>query len=78
MPAPTNAAGFPVRVKTAQQNQVTMHLPTLDELIREDHPVRNIWRYVESLDLSAFYQDWPTAAIGRRTTCSSLPPVIAA
>jgi transposase len=57
MQAPTNADGFPVRLKTAQRNQVTMHLHTLDELIREDHPVRNIWRYVESLDLSAFYQD---------------------
>ena len=29
----------------------------LDELIREDHPVRSIWRYVCSLDLSAFYQE---------------------
>ena len=57
MKAPTNADGFAVRVKMAQRNQVTMHLHTLDELIREDHPVRNIWRYVESLDLSAFYQD---------------------
>jgi len=57
MPAPTNADGFSVRLKTAQRNQVTMHLHTLDELIREDHPVRNVWRYVESLDLSAFYQD---------------------
>jgi transposase len=57
MKAPTNSDGFAVRVKTAQRNQVTMHLHTLDELIREDHPVRNIWRYVESLDLSAFYQD---------------------
>lgn len=57
MKAPTNANGFRVRVKTAQRNQVMMHLHTLDELIREDHPVRNIWRYVESLDLSAFYRD---------------------
>jgi len=44
-------------LKTAQRDQVMMHLHTLDELIREDHPVRNLWRYVESLDLSAFYQD---------------------
>ena len=57
MKAPTNAAGFAVRLKTAQRDQVIMHLHPLDELIREDHPVRNIWRYVESLDLSAFYQD---------------------
>ena len=57
MKAPTNADGFRVRVKTAQRNQVMMHLQTLDELIREDDPVRNVWRYVESLDLSAFYED---------------------
>jgi len=57
MKAPTNDNGFKVRVKTAHRNQVMMHLKTLDELIREDHPVRNVWRYVESLDLSAFYQD---------------------
>jgi len=57
MKAPTNSDGFAVRVKTAQRNQVMMHLHTLDELIREDHPVRNIWRYVESLDLSAFYKE---------------------
>ena len=57
MKTPSNADGFRVRVKTAQRDQVMMHLHTLDELIREDHPVRNLWRYVESLDLSAFYQD---------------------
>ena len=57
MKSPTNSDGFAVRVKTAQRNQVMMHLHTLDELIGEDHPVRNIWRYVESLDLSAFYRD---------------------
>jgi transposase len=57
MKAPTNADGFRVRVKTAQRNQVMMRLHTLEELIREDHPVRSVWRYVESLDLSDFYQD---------------------
>lgn len=57
MKAPTNADGLRVRVKTAQRDQVLMHLNTLDELIREDHPVRNVWRYVESLELSAFYRD---------------------
>src|SRR5437764_411293 len=57
MKAPLNADGLRVRVKVAQRNQVMMHLHTLDELIREDHPVRNIWRYVESLDLSKFYRE---------------------
>jgi len=57
MKTPHNAEGLAVRVKSPQRKQVMMHLHTLDELIREDHPVRNIWRYVENLDLSAFYQD---------------------
>jgi transposase len=64
MTAPTNANGFQVRVKTARRNQVMMHLHTLDEMIREDHPVRNVWRYVESLDLSAFYQEIQAVAGG--------------
>lgn len=57
MSTPTNAEGFEVRVKIPQRGQVTMHLLTLDELIREDHPARNIWRYVCSLELSAFYRE---------------------
>jgi transposase len=57
MTTPTNSDGFVVRVKAAQRDQVMMHLLSLDEMIRVDHPVRNIWRYVCSLDLSAFYRD---------------------
>lgn len=34
-----------------------MHLLSLDEMVRADHPARNLWRYVCSLDLSAFYRD---------------------
>ena len=57
MNTPRNADGLAVRVKVPQRTQVMMHMHALDELIREDHPVRNIWRYVCSLDLSAFYRD---------------------
>lgn len=57
MKTPTNAEGLEVRVKTPQRGQVAMHLLSVDEMIREDHAVRNLWRYVCSLDLSAFYQD---------------------
>jgi transposase len=53
----TNSAGLEVRVKSPQRGQVMMHMRSLDEMIRADHPVRNVWRYVGSLDLSAFYQD---------------------
>ena len=34
-----------------------MHLKSREELIAADHPVRSIWRYVCSLNLSAFYRD---------------------
>ena len=33
-----------------------MQLASLDEMIRADHPVRNLWRYVCSLDLTALYR----------------------
>src|SRR5574339_1048114 len=57
MSTPTNADGFAVRVKMPQRAQVTMRLHSLDELVRADHPARNVWRYVCSLDLKSFYQD---------------------
>jgi transposase len=57
MSTPKNSDGFEVRVKTPQRGQVEMHLLSLDEAIRADHPVRSVARYVESLDLTAFYQD---------------------
>jgi transposase len=53
----TNSAGLEVRVKSPQRGQVMMHLLSLDEMIRAEHPARNVWRYVCSLDLAAFYQD---------------------
>lgn len=53
----TNSAGLEVRVNSPQRVQVMMHMLSLDEMIRADHPVRNVWRYVCSLDLAAFYQD---------------------
>jgi transposase len=57
MSTPTNADGFKVRVKTPQRGQVMMHLLSLEEMIREDHAVRNIWRYVCSLELSKFHRE---------------------
>lgn len=43
------------RVKLPERDQVSMHLYSLDEMIREDSPARMVVAYVESLDLSAFY-----------------------
>jgi transposase len=64
MKTPTNAQGYAVRVKTPHRDQVQMHMLSLEEAIRTDHPVRNLWRYVCSLDLSAFYQDIQAVAGG--------------
>jgi transposase len=57
MSTPKNSDGFEVRVKTPVRGQVEMHLMSLDEAIRVDHPARSVASYVESLDLAAFYQD---------------------
>lgn len=54
---PTNSDGLEVRVKRPERSQVMMHTMSLDEMIRPEHPVRSVWRYVEHLDLSAFYQN---------------------
>src|SRR5882724_10140962 len=69
MKTPTNAQGHAVRVKTPQRDQVQMHLRSLEEAVREDHPVRNLWRYVCSLDLSLFYEDSQAVegGVGRST-----------
>lgn len=56
MKTPTNAQGHAVRVKTPQRDQVAMHLLSLEDAVRKDHPVRNLWRYVNHLDLNLFYQ----------------------
>lgn len=59
-----NAAGQEVRVATAQRNQVMMHWHSLDGMIRPEHPARSVWKYVESLDLTAFYRDIHAVAGG--------------
>lgn len=64
MKTPTNAQGYVVRVKQPHRDQVQMHMLSLEEAVREDHPVRNLWRYVCSLDLSPFYADIQAVAGG--------------
>lgn len=44
------------RVKRPERNQVEFQESALDDMIVEDHRVRLIWTYVESLDLSALYK----------------------
>ena len=57
MNTPRNSAGFEVRVSRPQRHQAEWLGFTLDELIRPDDPVRNVWAYVQSMDLSPFYAD---------------------
>lgn len=44
------------RVKLPQRHQIEMHLFSLDQMIREDHLVRTVVRYVDSLDLTELYE----------------------
>jgi hypothetical protein len=55
MNKPTNTPGLAVRVKSPRRLQKEIRMLALEELIREDHPVRDVWRYVQSLDLSPLY-----------------------
>jgi transposase len=50
-------AGRPagLRLETAERRQVGFQQSSLDELLAADHRAREVWGYVEGLDLSAFY-----------------------
>ncbi|MGE0379089.1 MAG: IS1182 family transposase [Planctomycetaceae bacterium] len=57
MNKPKNAAGLEVRVKSPRRRQMQMRMLCLNEMVRDDHPARAVWQYVQSLDLSLFYRD---------------------
>jgi transposase len=44
-----------LRVLTAQRNQIALRPVDLEATVGPDHPMRNIWAFVERLDLSALY-----------------------
>jgi transposase len=44
-----------LRVLTAQRNQIALRPVDLEATVGSDHPVRNVWAFVERLDLSALY-----------------------
>jgi hypothetical protein len=60
----TNADGLEVRVKSPQRAQVLMHLHTLDELIRQDHPARAVWAYACTRDMSPWFAEIRAVAGG--------------
>ena len=44
------------RSKTPQRRQIEMQFLSLGQWLDKDHRVRNVWAYVESLDLSELYE----------------------
>ena len=51
---PADAAGAP-RYETANRTQVELYPCDLEALLPEGHAARLVWRFVEGLDLAAFY-----------------------
>lgn len=44
-----------VRVKRPERRQIMWRDTSLDQMLSDDHPVRCVWAYVDSLDLSPLY-----------------------
>jgi transposase len=51
----TPPAGGTARVLTAQRNQIALRPVDLESTVGAEHTVRNVWAFVERLDLSALY-----------------------
>ena len=51
---PERERGAP-RLLTAERRQVALRAVDLDGLVAEDDPVRDVWAFVEGLDLSPLY-----------------------
>lgn len=45
------------RVVSANRSQLLLEPTDLDRVIPDEHPARNVWAFVERLDLSAFYDE---------------------
>ena len=50
-----DAAGRKVRTQRPERFQIQWRDAALDQLIPDDHRVRAVWAYVESLDLKPLY-----------------------
>ena len=49
---PERQGGGAPRLRTAERRQVELRAVSLDELVGAEHRVRQVWRFVEGLDLS--------------------------
>ncbi len=67
--APERARGAP-RLQEARRDQVELRAVDLDGLIAADDPVRSVWAFTQSLDLSGLY-----AAIAAREGEPGRPPI---
>ena len=68
-PAPERTYQDKPRLRMAERRQVELRPVALDDLVPEDHRVRMVWRFVEGLDLAAFY-----ATIRARDGRAGRPP----
>lgn len=69
-----NHRGEFIRFNKAERFQFEFRDICLDDLVGEAHPVRSVWEYVGSLDLSAFYA--PYQAVGGKAGRKPVDPRI--
>lgn len=74
MSKPKSFAERNARVNRPERFQVEMHLASLDELLPKDHRARIVARFVEGLDLEAFYAGIKVS--GSTTGRSAIAPEI--
>jgi transposase len=69
-PAGDGRDDAPPRYETAHRDQIELQPCDLEALLPPGHAARLVWRFVEGLDLSAFY-----AAIRAREGRAGRPPI---
>jgi|SRR5688572_11729837 len=69
-PASDGRDDAPPRYETANRDQIELQPCDLETLLPPGHAARLVWRFVEGLDLSAFY-----AAIRAREGRAGRPPI---
>lgn len=69
-PTPKAAAGKKPRLRLAERCQVVVRYESLDQRLPADHLARDIWRFVEGLDLSPLYETIQAVegSVGRHAT----------
>ena len=66
-----------LRLARAERGQVGMEFVCLDDLLSEDHRARQVWAYVEGMDLSALYGGIESVE-GRAGRPAIDPPILVA